>query len=1515
MATIYLSSTYSDLAAERTAVYKALRKLRHDVIAMEDYVAADQRPLAKCLADVGACELYVGLFAWRYGYVPVEGNPDHCSITELEYRKAREVGKPCLLFLLKEDAPWSPLLMDTMTRENAQGERIRALRQELVQEQTVSFFQNTEDLLHLVGAAISLWERQQRNGRAADPVLLLRTHYLKQVARRYSSITLPIGPARCSLPAIFQPLTLRQDPLAAEDLQRERRRALLGETLEETEVARSTAGPFSLLQAFEERQQVRARDAQEALYLSPQRRLVILGGPGTGKTTTLKYLTGIQAERALDDPGIALPVFLSLAALSRSGKSFRRYLEYVVEDLEIETSFAGQLWQEIFAGRAFLCLDGLDEVDPRERGELISLLNRKAGEPGNVWIVGSRFTEYKGGQFREGQFTEWEIEPLAASLQLELARRLLPELLQLLNPPWKQTLTASEFVRALAQHPQATAWGENPLLFSLAAVVYVQKGVLPVSRARLYHEVITAILSLREPDTLRCQVLLRIFGEFAFWQHQRGGRTFSSKDLTTFLLDTRRRSWGETAYIARHIIDSGLIEVVAAQTYGFRHLTFQEYLAAVRLAQDLSSSDAARCEESWNVAWGKRTYSRWTEVLRLMVGVLLQEGGKSGLTRALHWLRQLSTLHATADGDPGNLGLLLALASSGELSAVEDWQLKQVMALEEELLKRWIEIIPGMQKNPLKQRRWLRLSDELKYLHGPVVRSFLMLLETDIYSEDGERQKLAFQILPDFTPSSLPLLLQTLTDDRPSLRQAAVAALGKSEAHAPIDAIIQALGDVHFSVRQAAVLALGQSEERVSVETLLHMLIDPHPGVRGAVVRVLGSLRERAPVEAIIQALSDPDPEVRQGALRALGDVGERAPIEVIARALTDDRPSLRQAAVAALGRSGAHMPIEAIVRALSDPDSWVRQAAVVALGRCGEGAPLDAIIQTLSDTTSLVRQAAVRVLGQFRERVPVDVMTRMLADDDHDVRLAVAWTLDQLKERASVERFLQELMNNGVLIRRAAAEILERSGEYTPLNVLLQALGDPDPRVRQTVLRALGLFGERSPIDVFLQVRADPDPRVRREAIEALGQLGEQAPLDVLLQARVDPDPRVRREAIEALGKLGERAPVDVLQQAWVDPDPRVRQAALRELGRLGERAPLDVLLQALGDPDPGMRQEALRELGRLGEQAPLDVLLQALGDPDFGVRWTASWALERSGKNKPQERLIHALDDSNPDIRRAAIEALGENVPLERLLQALDNENSSVRNAAIRVLGKLGERAPLERLLQALDTDEVSLRWAAVEALGMLGERTPQERLIQLLEDNQPIVRQAAIRALGKHAPRTRLVRALADKDDFVRCASINVLRVRNETRDAEMLLAMISDVSSVVRWEAVRAIKEGTPGELANVLDEAAAVLQGQHPGFICGSLARSLIADVIGVLERPSAELLETLTTMLEWPHWQVQIHTIRALRKIRRSIPDRALQRLLALRRDPHALMEAVRQEADDALGEILSLETGIEDAW
>ena len=130
MTTVYVSSTYSDLITHREAVVHMLRQLRYDVRAMEVYVATDERPVDECLADVAACDMYIGLFAWRYGYIPPsQHNPARLSITELEYRKASEIGIDRLIFLVNAQFAWPPHHMDNVSGEGEHGQRLAALRQ------------------------------------------------------------------------------------------------------------------------------------------------------------------------------------------------------------------------------------------------------------------------------------------------------------------------------------------------------------------------------------------------------------------------------------------------------------------------------------------------------------------------------------------------------------------------------------------------------------------------------------------------------------------------------------------------------------------------------------------------------------------------------------------------------------------------------------------------------------------------------------------------------------------------------------------------------------------------------------------------------------------------------------------------------------------------------------------------------------------------------------------------------------------------------------------------------------------------------------------------------------------------------------------------------------------------------------------------------------------------------------------------------------------------------------------
>jgi hypothetical protein len=166
--TIYVSSTFEDLKVYRERVYHQLRSLRHDVIAMEDYVAADNRPLDKCLKDVRESDVYVGLFAWRYGFVPKKENPKQKSITELEYLEATKHHKPRFVFVLNERAAWPLNQTDMESGENGKGAKIKAFRQSLRDEHMAGMFETPEELAAKVISALFQWQTESSQAAAGS---------------------------------------------------------------------------------------------------------------------------------------------------------------------------------------------------------------------------------------------------------------------------------------------------------------------------------------------------------------------------------------------------------------------------------------------------------------------------------------------------------------------------------------------------------------------------------------------------------------------------------------------------------------------------------------------------------------------------------------------------------------------------------------------------------------------------------------------------------------------------------------------------------------------------------------------------------------------------------------------------------------------------------------------------------------------------------------------------------------------------------------------------------------------------------------------------------------------------------------------------------------------------------------------------------------------------------------------------------------------------------------------------
>jgi tetratricopeptide (TPR) repeat protein len=141
---IFISSTWRDLQPERKAVEAVVHRLRDtEFVGMEYFGSRPETTLRASLGEVDRSHVYVGIFGARYG----------SGITEQEYRRARGLDLPCLIYF-KEDSTIPPDMRETDTEKLA---RLAALKEELAHAHTVSTFNSPPDLAALVAADLHNW--------------------------------------------------------------------------------------------------------------------------------------------------------------------------------------------------------------------------------------------------------------------------------------------------------------------------------------------------------------------------------------------------------------------------------------------------------------------------------------------------------------------------------------------------------------------------------------------------------------------------------------------------------------------------------------------------------------------------------------------------------------------------------------------------------------------------------------------------------------------------------------------------------------------------------------------------------------------------------------------------------------------------------------------------------------------------------------------------------------------------------------------------------------------------------------------------------------------------------------------------------------------------------------------------------------------------------------------------------------------------------------------------------------
>ncbi|MDX2215250.1 MAG: HEAT repeat domain-containing protein, partial [Oculatellaceae cyanobacterium bins.114] len=745
----------------------------------------------------------------------------------------------------------------------------------------------------------------------------------------------------------------------------------------------------------EQRQQAQQTDQQwsgpkvsasKLLSQTESKKLVLLGAPGSGKTTLMNYLavmlaTGQQEALGLEADSDWLPILIRIRELALHPELSildyaKRFAEATMSCMPLPGGFFEAWVQE---GRALILLDGLDEVaEEGHRQEIVRKIENFLGQyDQNRAIVTSRPAGYRRDFFRTAEYPHYQLQPFSD----DQIKQFITNWYDTRTPDQAESeRRKSNLQKALQDNDRIKVLARNPLLLTIIALIHRYQTELPRDRYELYDRAVRTLLttwdSSREITThkalqyLRLDNLRHLMERLAYWIHTQGGTgdneggTLIDRDelitqLSQYIKEEkkleRNEAKAEAERFLRHIRDrTGLLNEQGQDCYAFVHKTFQEYLTAQEIRD--------RQEESFDVVLEHiQTHlhdPHWREVLLLLIA----QQKRSNPTKCLQ-----SILNAP---DPYGKWLHRNLFFAGACLA------EDIPMTDETLAGNILDQLVALEtsNSPL-------VSSQIR---GQVFQTLCNLHETK------------------FEQLTLQRLLQIPADKIGKVRlQRYRAALGDEEG--AITALITLLKDENSDVQRSAVNALrqlGRASDQV-LERLLPLLKDEDNNVRRSVADALGQLGRASDqvLEGLLSLLKDEDSNVQIGAANALGQLC-RASDQVMERLLPllkDEDNNVRGSAAYAIGQLGraSDQVLEELLPLLKDEDNNVQWKAAVAFGQLGRASDqvLEELLPLLKDKNSNVRGSAANALGwsgRTSDQI-LEELLPLLKDEDNIVRWSVA--------------------------------------------------------------------------------------------------------------------------------------------------------------------------------------------------------------------------------------------------------------------------------------------------------------------------------------------------------------------------------------------------------------------------------------------------------------------------------------------------------------------------------------------
>jgi len=379
--------------------------------------------------------------------------------------------------------------------------------------------------------------------------------------------------------------------------------------------------------------------------------VIVLGDPGAGKTTFVKYLAlrlarGEGAKIGLDD---YLPILLPLAAFANALQSqdirlddfIAEYFAGIGADLPV----GSMLSEALKVGRALILLDGLDEVrDINMRNTVVERVvdffafHRREG---NKFVMTSRVVGYRAVRPSAEDLVECTIVDFEEDEIEEFIKYWTTALEKQVQGNTAVARADAETDRrelldSIQQNPGVRQLASTPLLLTILALMKRQGVSLPERRVQLYDQYVNTLLSTwnrarslsgrapgRDIDELQT---IRILAPLALWMHEVSpgvglvGREDMRRKLEELFMERNETSPHQAArqFLTDVREHAALLLERGPGEYGFIHLTFEEYLAAVALALK-GQGNSATIIETLSAHVGEQA---WREVTLLTIGYL-----------------------------------------------------------------------------------------------------------------------------------------------------------------------------------------------------------------------------------------------------------------------------------------------------------------------------------------------------------------------------------------------------------------------------------------------------------------------------------------------------------------------------------------------------------------------------------------------------------------------------------------------------------------------------------------------------------------------------------------------------------------------------------------------------------------------------------------------------------------------------------------------------------------------------